>query len=189
MRLPDRDEWLDWPLAWSFDPEEYDFSELESHLWRNASMMFAQADTAHAGDRAGKHLAALTIGVAVESLAKAFLVKVNPGLIADRGDIDSILIFTGAVEYLAPNARARTRMGKEVLKTAREMITVEQSSQPWTVADEDAVLEARNAVAHLGLLRDRDKAEFFEAGKRILAALLPHTTDFMIPFWPNDATR
>jgi hypothetical protein len=169
-----RSTWLDWPLAY-YSTDEYDFSELESHLWENARMMIVEGKERHAdGSRLGKHVAALCLGTAVELLAKCYLVSINPALIAFQGDVNSTLIFSGDIEYLPTNAKARTRQGAEVLGMARRMIEASSGHEPWASEDEVRVLEARNAVAHLGLLRDDEKAGFLFAAERVINGMLPH---------------
>lgn len=126
----------------------------------------------------GKHIAALSMGTAAELLSKAFLVGINPALIAHQGDINSTLIFTGEVEFLPPGATVRTRMGNEVLTAVRKMIQIQAGGQsPWSDRDQETVLEARNATAHLGLLRDDQKFDFMVSGRRILEAIVASTKD------------
>jgi len=47
---PPLSEWSDWPLAWDYDPEEYDFDELQTHLWSAAKLMYQEATMRHADD-------------------------------------------------------------------------------------------------------------------------------------------
>lgn len=142
-------------------------------------MMAREAEARHSdGTPLGKHIAALSMGTAAELLAKAFLVGINPALIAHQGDINSILIFSGDVEFLPPGATVRTRMGNEVLSAVRKMIQIQTGGQtPWSDRDQEAVLEARNATAHLGLLRDDQKINFMVSGRRILEAIAAETKD------------
>jgi hypothetical protein len=185
LKEPDpRWEWLEWPLAWTYDAEAYDFNDLQTHLWSAAGMMAKEAESRHSdGTRLGKHIAALSMGTAVELLAKAFLVGINPALIAHQGDINSALIFSGEVEYLPKKAAARTRMGNEVLTAVRKMLQIQADGvAPWEESDQETVLEARNATAHLGLLRDDQKIDFMVCGRRILRAIVARS-DELGEFW------
>lgn len=192
FRDPDpRFVYLDWPLAWSYDGEAYDFADLPMHLWRASSLMMGEAIKRALGeDSSGGHIAmgnliaAISCGTAVELMAKAFLAHVNPGLITT--DASSMLILNGDIEYLPSNPRLKTRMGGEVLTTARNMIEAKTSSAPWTIQDQERVLEARNSVAHLGLLR-KDGADFMAAGHTIIGALLLHAEDYGVNYWTHGA--
>jgi len=125
------------------------------------------------------------MGTAVELVAKAFLVGINPALIVPQGDVNSTLIFSGNVEYLPAGAKAKTRTGNDVLKIARSLIQTESGERmPWTDADQETVLEARNATAHLGLLREDQKIDFMECGNRIISAIAAQAGE-LGDYWPN----
>lgn len=180
-----------WPLAWSYDGEAYDFAELPMHLWRASSLMMGEAirratetDTSGKQSHAGMLIAAISCGTAVELLAKAFLANISPGLIAT--DASSILILAGDVEYLSPNPKLRTRMGDEVLGTARNMLEAKTRKPPWTVQDQGWVFEARNSAAHLGLLR-KERVDFMASGHKIITALLAHTENYDLDYWAQEA--
>lgn len=183
--------YLDWPLAWEYDGELYDFAELPMHLWRASSLMMGEAIKRASQDKmAGSHtsmgklIAAVSCGTAVELLSKAFLANINPGLVA--ADHASTLILSGEVEYLPRNPKLKTRMGADVITAARSMIEAKTSETPWTPQAQELVLEARNSVAHLGLLR-KDGADFMAAGRSIIEALLPHTENYGINYWAHGA--
>ncbi len=150
--------YLDWPLAWEYDGELYDFAELTMHLWRASSYMMGEAiKRSQEQTMAAKLVSAMSCGTAVELLTKAFLAHVNPALVA--ADPISTLLLSGEVEYLPQHPKLRTRMGADVLSSARSMIESKTSTSPWTQQQQELVLEARNSVAHLGLLRN-DGADF-----------------------------
>lgn len=183
--------YLHWPLAWEYDGELYDFADLPMHLWRASSLMMGEAiKRSQESGAAGSHpgmgmlIAAVSCGTAVELLAKAFLAQVNPGLVA--ADPISTLILSGEVEYLPQNPKLKTRMGAEVIAAAKSMIEAKTSTAPWTAQDQALVLEARNSVAHLGLLR-KDGADFMTAGRTIVSALLRHIEDYGINYWSHGA--
>lgn len=177
--------YLDWPLAWEYDGEVYDFADLTMHLWRASSYMMGEAiKRARDKTTTGDLISAVSCGTAVELLTKAFLAHVNPALVA--ADPISTLLLSGEVEYLPQHPKLRTRMGGDVLSTARSMIEVKTATSPWTQQQQDLVLEARNSVAHLGLL-GKDEADFMSAGILIIKALLPHTAQYDIDYWAHGA--
>ncbi|MCC3278160.1 hypothetical protein LJ754_03165 [Arthrobacter sp. zg-Y40] len=176
---------LDWPLAWEYDGELYDFAGLTMHLWRASSYMMGEAiKRAQEKTTAGNLISAVSCGTAVELLTKAFLAYVNPGLVA--ADTISTLLLSGEVEYLPQHPKLRTRMGADVLSSARSMIEAKTSTSPWTQLQQELVLEARNSAAHLGLLR-KDGADFMSAGIVIIEALLPHTEQYNVDYWTHGA--
>lgn len=177
--------YLDWPLAWEYDGELYDFSDLTMHLWRASSYMMGEA-IKRSGDKTttGNLISAVSCGTAVELLTKAFLAHVNPALVA--ADPISTLLLSGEVEYLPQHPKLRTRMGADVLSSARSMIEAKTSTSPWTQQQQELVLEARNSVAHLGLLR-KDEPDFMSAGIVIIKALLPHTEQYTADYWAHGA--
>lgn len=66
------------------------------------------------------------------------------------------------------------------------MIEAKTSTSPWTQLQQELVLEARNSVVHLGLLR-KDGADFMSAGIVIIEALLPHTEQYNVDYWVHGA--
>lgn len=183
--------YANWPLALSYDGEAYDFADLPMHLWRASSLMMGEAikrsieaETPGKQSPADMLIAAISCGTAVELLAKAFLAHISPGLIAT--DASSILILSGDVEYLSPSPKLRTRMGDEVLGTARSMLEAKTGKSPWTTQDQGWVFEARNSVAHLGLLR-KERVDFMASGHKIITALLAHTENYDLDYWAQGA--
>lgn len=92
--------------------------------------------------------AAASTGTALELMAKALLASIESGLLADRGDPDSVLRFAdkGHLAH-SPPSRTRTRSASEVLGLVRRL----RPAFRWAQGDERA-LQVRNAAVHLGIV-------------------------------------
>ncbi len=97
--------------------------------------------------------AALAAGTAVEHLAKAVIVSVEPTLLADKVDRDTLLWLSGKGNRAETRAtRIRTVGALNAVKLVAALH--KGASVPSILAE--AALEARNAAAHVGLV-DRDE--------------------------------
>jgi hypothetical protein len=96
--------------------------------------------------------AGTSAGTAVELLAKAYLATINPSLLADRGDRDTLLLLCGSSAAVNLNALSMRTIGAE---TALRLVQHVHAAFP-PFEQQPLVLRVRNAAVHMALI---DKAE------------------------------
>lgn len=114
----------------------------------------------------------MATGTAVELTAKAYCVSIDPALLADKGDRDSLLL-------LGDNSRLTTRRPTEArtipaytaLDAAR--LLLHPTVLPWVQAQDRTVLEVRNAAAHMGLVDAVELKHAVTQMCRLLQVLVP----------------
>ncbi|MDG4818275.1 hypothetical protein O7628_22590 [Micromonospora sp. WMMD956] len=113
------------------------------HHARQAIELFAT------DDQDGLTQAAVSAGCAVELLAKAFLASVEPGLLAEKGDRDTILILSGNANLASARiAEMKTVGALEALKIAKHL----HPSLSFNLQSDQVVLRVRNSAAHMGMV-------------------------------------
>lgn len=93
--------------------------------------------------------AAASTGNALELMAKALLASTEAGLLADRGDPDSVLRLAGK-GHLAqlPPSRTKTKSASEVLVLVKRL----HPAFRWNAPVDELALRVRNAALHLGIV-------------------------------------
>jgi hypothetical protein len=93
--------------------------------------------------------AAASTGNALELMAKALLASTEAGLLADRGDPDSVLRFAdkGHLAH-SPASRTRTRSASEVLVLVKRL----HPAFRWNAPVDELAVQVRNAALHLGIV-------------------------------------
>lgn len=97
--------------------------------------------------------AAASTGNALELMAKALLANIEAGLLADRGDPDSVLRFAdkGHLAKSSPS-RTRTRSASEALVLVKQL----QPTFRWNAQADELALQVRNAALHIGIVDTRE---------------------------------
>jgi hypothetical protein len=128
-------------------------SNLRFVLGRNARWHARRAVTGFVSDDADEQLqAASSAGSAIELLAKAYVVSVNPALLAEKGDRDTILHLCGRGVHAKNGIMAMRTIGAvETLKLVKHL----HPSFPFFENDLPA-LSARNAALHMALTSSRE---------------------------------
>lgn len=112
--------------------------------------------------------AAASTGSAVELLSKAYIASVDPILLAERGDRDSLLLLTGRSSYSDILATDIRSLGaSDALKLAKYL----KKDLPWN-AQEQLALKARNAALHMALVDRRELHNATVSMAKIVDSLL-----------------
>jgi hypothetical protein len=128
--------------GWRMDPQELHRS---SRRWMQAGIEAFSQDSA-TGDFAVHHA-----GVALEHLLKAYLASLHPALIVDAKSFDSLLHATGLQQHASISAaQVRTIGLSDALKRVDQLL-LKPSGIAVNKSSFDAICEARNGVAHLGI--------------------------------------
>jgi hypothetical protein len=121
-------------------------------------------------------------GTAVEYLVKAVLAGLNPSLLADRTDPRSILTFAGVAVTPVPAASELKTI------TFRDSLRLIVNADPRSKSieqDANAIMGARNAAAHMGLVDASVRSTFAHELVRIASTLLPILGMDKEIFWSN----
>ncbi|MGI5185426.1 hypothetical protein ACQEVZ_55195 [Dactylosporangium sp. CA-152071] len=125
--------------------------------------------------------AALHLGVMLEHLAKAYLVRQNPAYIVDARTFDNLLAVGGHARHLKPNYRLKTITAREALRRFAQM------NPPFQVtAGLDLVIDARDGAAHAGD-RAEDVDQIFHAAVSAAQKLLMAVSHDESAFWSDYA--
>lgn len=124
--------------------------------------------------------AAVAAGAAVELLIKAVLYREAPALLAMKGDVHSILMFSGKPGVPGKGyLDCRTIVGDD---TRRALIAIRPSLNSIST-EIDAALTRRNAAVHLALATKHDLVVGVRAMCVTVAALLPELDRNPDQFW------
>ncbi|MGX1751419.1 hypothetical protein [Glutamicibacter protophormiae] len=150
-------QYWEWPFALSYDGEKYDWNDPSTHLFNVANQVMNSVRTTIGPDISDDKVSMFEMamgilhsGIAVELIAKAFLAELSPGILG--ADPKSGLILAGQEQWLSSPMIVKTISAQAALSLVREIIQGSTGEQPWSVQNEKKILEARNAVAHLGLV-------------------------------------
>lgn len=124
--------------------------------------------------------AAVAAGAAVELLIKAALFRAAPALLAMRGDVHSILVFSGQPGVPGKGYLDCRTIGGDDAKKA--LIAMRPSLNSISI-DIDAVLQRRNAAVHLAAVTKNDLMIGVQAMCVAVAALLPELALTPSDFW------
>ncbi len=101
------------------------------------------------GDVELLHTGSISVGVALELLAKAVLVHHAPGLLAGRPDVNSLLTLLGRADRaVVPTLEISTIDARAALKAVKHLLP----ATPWLENQSQHALIVRNAALHLGLV-------------------------------------
>lgn len=124
--------------------------------------------------------AAVAIGAAVEQAAKACVASIEPALLAEKGQVDSVLWFTGHKALAkTPPTEVRTISGLEAAQIARER-------KLGVVAPRDDVLRAmnvRNSATHMALVDQVELRTGVPAMVRIVDSIVRAMDEDRAKFW------
>lgn len=124
--------------------------------------------------------AAVAAGAAVELLIKSVLFRAAPALLAMRGDVHSILVFSGKPGVPGKGyLDCRTIVGDEAKKA---LVTMRPSLNAIS-AEIEAALQRRNAAVHLAVVTKNDLMIGVKAMCVTVAALLPELAVTQKDFW------
>ncbi|MEU0150325.1 hypothetical protein [Micromonospora fulviviridis] len=128
--------------------------------------------------------AAVSAGCAVELLAKAFLASVEHGLLAEKGDRDTVLILSGNANLTSARITEMKTVGAmEALKIAKHL----HPSLPFNVQSDQVVLRVRNAAAHMGLVLPEELRAAIAVMCRLVDGLLPALSLERDEYWGSHA--
>lgn len=172
----DSRQYWDWPFALSYDGEKYDWNDASTHLFNVADQLMASVRSVRGRELSGGEVSKFEIamgilhsGIAVELMAKAFLAELSPGTLG--ADARSGLILSGHEQWLSSPLTVKTISGQAALSLAREIIQNSTDAQPWSVQNEKEILEARNAVAHLGVIH-QDATDILILANKVFQSIL-----------------
>lgn len=124
--------------------------------------------------------AAVAAGAAVELLIKAVLHRAAPALLAMKGDVHSILVFSGKPGVPGKGyLDCRTIIGDE----ARKALIAMRPSLNSISTEIDAALQRRNAAVHLASVTKNDLVIGVKAMCVTVSALLPELNLTPANFW------
>lgn len=124
--------------------------------------------------------AAIAAGAAVELLIKAVLFQAAPALLAMRGDVHSVLVFSGKPGVPGKGyLDCRTIVGDD----AKKALIAMRPSLNAISTEIDSALQRRNAAAHLAVLTKNDVVIGVKAMCVAVAALLPEVALIHEDFW------
>jgi hypothetical protein len=148
------------------------------HHARQAIELFAN------DDQAGLTQAAVSAGCAVELLAKAFLASVEHGLLAEKGDRDTVLILSGNANLTSAQiAEMKTVGALESLKIAKHL----HPPLPFNIQSDQVVLRVRNAAAHMGMVLPDELRAAVAVMCRLVDGLLAALSLKRDDYWGRDA--
>lgn len=115
--------------------------------------------------------AAIGTGSATELLAKAYVASVEPTLLTERADRDSLLVLAGKghiAEGVDPT-QIRTISATTALSLTKHLL---RGSFPYQPATDDVVLAVRNAAIHLGVVSEKSLIPAVRSMTRLVKSLL-----------------
>lgn len=125
--------------------------------------------------------AAISVGTAAELLAKTYLARNAPALLADRGDRDSLLMLQDLPAGTHGPLGFRSVTALEALKLVKHLVP----NLPLTPSDVNP-LEARNAAAHMGFVDVHHLRDAVVQYCRLAAVMLDALELATEPFWGPD---
>lgn len=128
--------------------------------------------------------AAISAGTAVELLAKTYLAGIDPALLADKGDRDTILVLGGNGALGRTDPLSMKTIGAfEALRIVKYLYR----ELPW-VQHDTVSLRVRNAAIHMALVRsDELRSAVVEMSRLIECLIVPLDLD-RADFWGSHAT-
>jgi hypothetical protein len=126
--------------------------------------------------------AAVAVGAAVELAAKAFLASIEPNLLAERADVDTILHLSGKRSLAAEPATAiRTLGGVAACRLARRLGREVVAGETEVVR----AMEVRNSATHMALVDREELRSRVPAMVRIVDSLVVEMGEDRARFWAN----
>lgn len=170
---------------WPFERGHVDYASLRGLLERTGQG-FAREALASLGAADHDRLirGAIATGSALEMLTKAFLSTINPAMLVERSEKDSLLFLVDQghrADTGSSPTDVRTLAASDALLLAKKVIPGGAFS--WNSQSDRKVLQVRNAALHLGLA---DPAELHEACvimTRLVSQLLPQMSVDSTTFW------
>jgi hypothetical protein len=135
---------------WPAGPSQHPHADLPVHLLKSGRAHARRAlSTYTATTTEEQQLAAISVGSAVELLSKALVADVNPALLSERGDRDTMLHLTN-LGHLSRKAATEVRS-----LSAVEAVAAANHIHPslgWRQGADSIVFRVRNAAAHMALV-------------------------------------
>jgi len=125
---------------------------------------------------------AVALGTAIELAAKAFLASIEPTLLSERGDADTILCLSGKPSLAGGTPTTiRTLGGIAACRLARKL------GRAVVAGDSDVqrALEVRNSAAHMALVDKDELRSCVPAMARIVDSLVAEMGEDRAAFWAN----
>jgi hypothetical protein len=146
--MTDDYDWSDLPEPRIYGPlRSINLDDLDLVLQESARRLARLALREFTDELHGQVVAALHAGMAVEHLAKRYLVSISPVLIAEN-DLDSLLMLTGNGELARLRAhQIRTISATEACKRVKRL----HPEFPYQQSRDDSIFVVRNAAAHLAI--------------------------------------
>jgi hypothetical protein len=141
-------DWSDLPETHIHGPlRSINLDDLDILLEKSARRLAQLALREFTDEDYGQVVAALHAGMAVEHLAKRYLVSISPVLIAEN-DLDSLLMLSGNGGLARLRAhQIRTISATEACKRVKRL----HPDFPYQPGRDDAIFVVRNSAAHLGV--------------------------------------
>jgi hypothetical protein len=170
---------------WPFEGGHVDFASLTGLLERSAQGFAREALTAlGASDHDRIVRGAIAVGTALELLTKAFLAAINPAMLVERSEKDSLLFLVNQGHRAGADSSptdVRTLAATDALLLAKKIIPGGAFS--WNPQADRRVLQVRNAALHLGLADQSELREACVIMTRLVAELLTSTSADSAKFW------
>lgn len=137
-------------------------------------------------DRELVELAALSVGMALEFLAKVVLFRASPLLLArPNADPDTKWHLAGRPDLASGTLSAiQTLSGDQALSLAKRLV----SPLRWTQDDSKAVFKVRNAAAHIACVDEVEIERAILIMVRVIEDLLPESGTGREEFWGEHLT-
>lgn len=156
-----------WPLGGKLVP----YGQLSLNLAGSAKLHARRAIELFASsDPFECQVAAASVGSAVELMAKAYLASVQPSLLADKGDVDSLLIMGGNAHLTKVKpSYVKTRSASDVMTIVKKL----QPTMVWRDQIDRGVLNVRNSALHFGMVDVDDLSAALPVMVRVIDHLQP----------------
>jgi hypothetical protein len=157
---------------------------LWNHLWDSGRAHARRAVTIFtSSDPYEQQIASISVGSAVELLAKSVIARISPALLSERADRDTLL-------HLTNNGHLASRTVTEVrtlsAADAVAMATYLQPNLSWGQPSDSVVFRVRNAAAHMGLVESADLHRAVLVMLRYVDNLLSTRIYSQTFFWGNE---
>lgn len=163
------EDWADLPDTHIYGPlRSTHLEDLHIVLEESARRLARLALQEFTDESHGQVVAALHAGMAVEHLAKRYLVSINPVLIAEN-DLDSLLMLSGNGKLARFKAHQITTIGAaETCKRVKRLF----AEFPYQPGRDDVIFTVRNAAAHLGVTDTAPMRQAIRLMIRLMDSLL-----------------
>jgi hypothetical protein len=156
---------------WPVGKNVVQHSQLKRLLAQSARWHARRSITLFVSDDVNELLeAAVSAGTAVELLAKTYLINIDPALLAEKGDRDTVLALggNGALARVDP-LLMKTIGAAEALRLVKYL----HKELPWLQQD-GVSLRVRNAAIHMALVRtDELRSAVLEMSRLIESLIVP----------------